>query len=367
MLKIFKIDLNTKRNFGLDLLRFIAISTVLISHSIILLPKKFHIIDHVIFDGVLVFFVLSGFLIGRIFIKDFENDISLASILIFWKRRWLRTLPAYFFTIFIIIALSLAFGRYLNKILIIKSLFFVQYLTYRYGNFFPESWSLSIEEWFYLTLPLSILLFSLIFRINFKLNIIITAISIIVVSLLIRYLISVNTVIDTINEWDNRLRCPVVTRLDSIMMGVVGAWFYQYKKLQFVKYKNVLFFLGALIFLLNKLLYSFEVITFNGIYSKVLYFTVLPFSILLMLPFIYYLNPVKNRFFYCLITKGSLISYSLYLLNLTVISSLLLIPLEINYWYKFFLFWFLSIVFAFLMYKYIELPFMKLRDKKMIQ
>lgn len=365
-MKIFKIDLNTNRNFGLDLLRFIAISTVLISHSITVLPEKFYIVHHVIFDGVLVFFVLSGFLIGRILIKAFENNISLAAILIFWKRRWLRTLPAYFFTIFLIIVLSLALGRDLNKIEIIKNLFFVQNLTYHYGAFFTESWSLSIEEWFYLTLPLFIILFSLIPRINFKLNIIMIAILIIVVSLLIRYFISVNTLIDSISEWDKRLRSPVVTRLDSIMIGVVGAWFYQYKKLQFFKYRNVLFVLGGSIFLLNKFLISFEVITFSGIYSKVIYFTVLPFSILFMLPFIYYLSPVKNRFFYYLITKGSLISYSLYLLNLTIISSLLLIPLGINYWYKFFLFWFLSIVFAILMYKYIEVPFMKLRDKKII-
>lgn len=40
-MKIFQIKIEQKRNFGLDLLRFIAISTVLISHSIVNLPKKY--------------------------------------------------------------------------------------------------------------------------------------------------------------------------------------------------------------------------------------------------------------------------------------------------------------------------------------
>lgn len=345
-------------------MRFIAILTVLISHSITVLPEKFNLVHHIIFDGVLVFFVLSGFLIGRILIKDFENQINFAGILVFWKRRWLRTLPAYFFTIFLIILITVVLGKGINKIQIIKTVFFIQNLVYHYGYFFTESWSLSIEEWFYLTLPLFALFFSLIFRIKFKVNLIVISVLIIVVSLFIRYFVSANNIINSVADWDQRLRSPVITRLDSLMIGVVGAWFYQYKNSQFFKYKKSLFILGLFVFLLNKLLSSFEIITFRDIYTQVFYFTVLPFSILLMLPYVYCLKPSGNKWINHIIVKGSLISYSLYLLNLTIVSSLILSYLEINYWYKFFLFWFLSIVFATLMYKYIEVPFMKLRDKK---
>lgn len=362
----FKIYRDPKRNFGLDLLRFIAISTVLISHSITVLPEKFSMVHHIIFDGVLVFFVLSGFLIGRILIKDFENRINFSGILVFWKRRWLRTIPAYFFTVFLICLLSLCLGKGLSIIQIIKNLLFIQNLTYHSGSFFTESWSLSIEEWFYLSLPLLLLLLYLVFKINFRLNLIIIALVIILASLLIRYLVSANTIIDGIVEWDKRLRSTVITRLDSLMIGVVGAWFYQYKKVKFFKYKKGLFALGLFIFLINKILISFQVITFNSFYLNVLYFTVVPFSILFMLPYVYCLKPSRSKFVNNVIVKGSLISYSLYLLNLTIISSMFLSNLQINYWYKFFLFWFLSIVLATIMYKYIEIPFMKLRDKKRI-
>ena len=86
MKKLFKIEIPDNRNFGLDLLRFIAIFTVLISHSITVLPEKYYVVHKFIFDGVLVFFVLSGFLIGRIFIRDFENGFSLKKMVDFLEN-----------------------------------------------------------------------------------------------------------------------------------------------------------------------------------------------------------------------------------------------------------------------------------------
>lgn len=345
-------------------MRFIAILNVLLSHSIAVLPERFYVIHRVIFDGVLVFFVLSGFLIGRIFIKDFESQISINKIFVFWKRRWLRTLPAYFFTILLIILLSKFLGRELNFHQIIKNLFFIQNLTYHYGYFFIESWSLSIEEWFYLTLPLFVLFLNSFFKGNLKLNLIIISILTIITSLFIRYFISLNVSIETINDWDKTFRSPIITRLDSLMIGVIGACFYQYKNQEFFKYKNILFIIGAIIFIVNRLLSSFDLINVSDLYLKVFYLTVAPFSILCMLPYVYYLKPIRNKFINALIVKGSLISYSLYLLNLTVVSFLLLQPLRINYWYKFLLFWILSIFLSILIYKYIEVPFMKFRDRK---
>lgn len=349
------------------MLRFIAIFTVLISHSITVLPEKFYFVHHFIFDGVLIFFVLSGFLIGRIFIKQFERQINIAEIFKFWKRRWLRTLPAYFFTILLIILLSVFLELRLDKKEIIKTIFFIQNLTYRQGGFFSESWSLSIEEWFYLLLPLSVVIFSFLFRKNIKLIMILVTFLIILGSVYFRYFIFLYRTISSVNEWDYNLRCAVIARLDSLMIGVLGAWFYHYKSQLFFKYKNLEFVLGLTIFFINKILISLEVWPFNGFYMKVLYFSVLPCSVLLILPFVYCLRPFENKLINNIVIKGSLISYSLYLLNFTIISTILLKPLPINYWYKFILFWFLSYFFAVLMYKYIEIPFMKLRDKKIIK
>src|SRR4051812_17830746 len=91
------------RNFGLDLLRFLAIFIVLVHHwaggfLIRLYPESIQQWTLLGFLGVEIFFVLSGFLIGTILIKTFlkENDYSAGMIKNFWVRRWYRTLPLYY-------------------------------------------------------------------------------------------------------------------------------------------------------------------------------------------------------------------------------------------------------------------------------
>ena len=135
------------RNFGLDLLRAIAILSVLISHSFYLLPdpKKYIGFTFGGWFGVQLFFVLSGFLIGTIIINNYDNNFSFKSIQHFWMRRWLRTLPAY---LFVITALML-----IKQVFDYRYFFFLQGLINFNFDLLPASWSLCIEEWFYLLFP----------------------------------------------------------------------------------------------------------------------------------------------------------------------------------------------------------------------
>lgn len=364
MKNLFNIPIPENRNFGLDLMRFIAILMVLISHSITVLPPAYYLVHKFIFDGVMMFFVLSGFLIGRILIRDFEASINIKKIIYFWKRRWFRTLPAYYFTILVILFLSFILGLHPNKLGIIRSLFFVQNLYYHSGVFFTESWSLSIEEWFYLTLPIVIFIINKVMNITIKKNIIITFIVVLLFSLIIRSFIHYTTIINTVSEWDTNIRSTVLTRLDSLLMGVLGAWFFIFKKDFFRKNKKILFIIGLFIFILNKLYTNIYLDTFSGFYINVLYLLVIPFSILLMIPIFYYISYPVNNYMKKMVTIGSLISYSMYLVNLTIVSAIILQPLDINIWLKFLLFWFLTIFSSVLIYKFIETPFMKLRDKQ---
>src|ERR1700690_440934 len=89
------------RNFGLDLARFTAVSLVLITHCSIIFLSLASLQAPVFvqlsgFFGVELFFVLSGFLIGRLLFRIAATDPTPRGWLTFMTRRWLRTLPLYF-------------------------------------------------------------------------------------------------------------------------------------------------------------------------------------------------------------------------------------------------------------------------------
>ena len=85
------------RILGLDIIRASAIILVLIGHlgQVGFLGNSYfcYLMGYY---GVELFFVLSGFLIGQILIKEFSKGITWKSIRQFWIKRWLRTLPLYY-------------------------------------------------------------------------------------------------------------------------------------------------------------------------------------------------------------------------------------------------------------------------------
>ena len=94
------------RVIGLDILRCCAILGVLVAHGLTFLYP--HVppipigdwtfllgyLGHGGFYGVELFFVLSGFLIGRILLRTGDRLSEPSELLRFWSRRWFRTLPA---------------------------------------------------------------------------------------------------------------------------------------------------------------------------------------------------------------------------------------------------------------------------------
>ena len=94
ILQLFKLDLSQNRVFGLDILRFVAIFMVLLGHSMLFVPADIKpMFKQFLLDGVSIFFVLSGFLIGGILIKQLNREKpTFYGLLDFWKRRWMRYL-----------------------------------------------------------------------------------------------------------------------------------------------------------------------------------------------------------------------------------------------------------------------------------
>jgi peptidoglycan/LPS O-acetylase OafA/YrhL len=144
---VFSRPAHKQRNFGLDLVRAVAISMVLMAHGVFLqgVPLLGDLTS-----GVDLFFVLSGFLIGRIYLQSsLRNGYSLLS---FWRARWWRTLPPYLAALSLSWTLALHPG--IRPPLEVRAMYllFLQNYTGMFG--FTPSWSLCVEEHFYLLLPL---------------------------------------------------------------------------------------------------------------------------------------------------------------------------------------------------------------------
>lgn len=154
------------RVLGLDLLRIVASLTIILYHGdpmALFGRNEVGLIFHT--DGYLavdIFFVLSGWLLTRQALRmrgSFRTPLRLT--LTFWARRWARTIPPYL----VVLVVILVFGRQLAERDLVQPLSFGELLKHALflqtvvpPNRFAVSWSLVTEEWFYLLLPLMILL-----------------------------------------------------------------------------------------------------------------------------------------------------------------------------------------------------------------
>lgn len=145
--------LNTPRLYGLDSLRAIAIIIVLLFHYMVVVTSEptFGYVTRIGWMGVDLFFVLSGYLIGNQVLSATAKGQSF-SLKLFYIRRLLRTLPNYYavFALYFIFPIALT-GSTTEPMW--KFLTFTQNLHFLPGTTFSHSWSLCIEEQFYLIFP----------------------------------------------------------------------------------------------------------------------------------------------------------------------------------------------------------------------
>ena len=141
-----------KRNIDLDFLRGVAILSVIGLH--IELPDTHYAFLSLLIDpfkqmggrGVDLFFVLSGFLVGGLLLKEYR-DTGLVNGRRFLIRRAFKIWPAYY-----VFVLFNAVARHhpLNTFLVANLLHLQNYL----GSSLAQTWSLAIEEHFYIFLSL---------------------------------------------------------------------------------------------------------------------------------------------------------------------------------------------------------------------
>ncbi len=221
----------------LDGIRGVAILLVLVWHyvnrqiepsNVGLLPYL-KLATNVTWSGVDLFFVLSGFLIGGIL---FDHRSSANYFRVFYIRRACRILPLYFVIIGVFLVLSQRVSRDFDW-LFAGALPAWTYVTFT-QNYYLHSfvgaahwldltWSLAVEEQFYLGLPLLIRF---------------VAAPLIVPSLIFLILLG-----PIMRFWVGGLGAYVYAfcRTDALLLGVLLAWlFRQPKFVQFVRSKRLL-------------------------------------------------------------------------------------------------------------------------------
>lgn len=197
------------RNHTLDVLRGIAIAQVFFWHVFAAILEKyfpfFGKLASLTWTGVDLFFVLSGYLIGNILMNNRGADNYYS---VFYMRRFLRIIPLYIITLLIFFAI---WPSEFNPSYFV----FAQNISWAAKDQFgPQAiavtWSLAVEEQFYLVLPALIALCS-------KRHLPKILIALIVAAPLFR---AVAFTFDTPHAAYLLLPC----RMDALMIGVLIAW-----------------------------------------------------------------------------------------------------------------------------------------------
>ena len=140
------------RNKRLDILRAIAVFLVIFNHGG---AKIWPALSHVGWIGVDLFFVLSGFLISGLLFNEYKSCGSV-DFRRFFIRRGLKIYPAFYVFLFLTGVLSyIIFHTIVSANRYIAEVFFVQ--NY-YRGIWDHTWSLGVEEHFYIFLPILLLL-----------------------------------------------------------------------------------------------------------------------------------------------------------------------------------------------------------------
>ena len=308
-----RINLSANRNLGLDVIRGIAILLVLLSHgrmffhNLNLQPLSFGG-----FYGVQIFFVLSGYLIGLILIKNhIESNKSIKGWLaFFYISRWFRTFPLYFI---LLVFLSIL-GANINW----QYLLFLQNFSDAALNKWAVTWSLTIEEWFYFCTPLLLIVSGRI--VSKKRSYLLVVLSIILLELLARVLLWVYTKNHTMSEF----RKTIYLQMDSLAVGMLLAYLNNYKiKIYNMLASTCVFLLGISFVIFTFVIFTFVIYAYYGygdityeksFFCSTLYFDLAALSVFLVIPYIKEKVVIRNKITNFL-QFNAFVSYSLYLIH----------------------------------------------------
>jgi len=153
----YKAYQNAKYFPALDGIRALCVLLVLFTHVHVPVPQWF--LGRL---GVDIFFVLSGFLITTLLVRERERTDGI-SLLGFYTRRFFRIVPVYLFTVFLYFVALKASRDGVKMAQFVSALpwllsFLQEYRPLSTGYVLGHSWTLGIEEKFYLVWPVLVIM-----------------------------------------------------------------------------------------------------------------------------------------------------------------------------------------------------------------
>ncbi len=335
---------------NLDLLRALAVIIVIFYHCCNLVGVPFWLwkwLEVLGSSSVELFCILSGFLIGSIYWEEHDR-IGKVNIKIFILRRIYRTVPMYYF--FMVLA-YIAVYVVRNQEFSWTYLFFLQNYE-KEMPFYVISWTLCVEEHFYLLMPFLVWLF---LRIPKKLTII-SLIFLFLLPLIFRLSLYDNTIGQVFGY-------QVVAshfRYETLLLGVVISQILRYDKTFFDKLISYKYFIYAATFIIISLYVFLPIlvkaqvsITLSGIlYGFCLIVAVRGKPIALATKTLTYKIAISSYSTY--------LSHSLWLHAWTYTFDYLGVT---SAWIKIPIMFFWSFIIGYIVFKLLEKPIIKLRNK----
>ncbi len=356
------------RNFGLDVIRGGGILMFVIYHAFQLFAPfypKIWMFGTPAVLGIEFFFILSGFLIGSILLRYYltEKPFAFKQVVRFLTRRWLRTMPLYFITLACVFFLAWLGHHPTQPNSVWKFFVFLQCWGNEASLFFPESWSLCIEEWFYFGWPFLVLLLTYTLnRFVSRDQLILFLVGLVVATIFIlrtQYFMQLET------QAGNDMRRLTMYRLDAPVYGVFMAWaWYRYRNF-LTRNKNVLAFFGVFLLGVSLVLLKLDdAVTL----CNILYWPVTSIGFCLCLPYFIFIRDPQNRLSQ-LVQHFSKVSYSIYLLHLSiglfgVVMPLISIHAVADALLAATLYLAFVVVVSALSFRFIERPIMRWRDRR---
>ncbi|UIR54948.1 acyltransferase [Sphingobacterium sp. SRCM116780] len=363
---------------NLNALRFVAALLVIFHHGEVIRAKNdFISYEHLSFfqngsTAVKFFFVLSGFLISYLLLKE-KAEKKTISIPNFYLKRVIRIWPLYFLLVtigillfpflFEVLHIKYTFPYKVDQVWLLFLLFLPSVVTFKFGSHLLEPlWSIGVEEWFYI-------IWAPLFKwIDNKLAFII---GIFLIKIILLTLCFNNMIVN-----DLLVHLIKTFAFESMAIGGLGAYFLYNTSMDihqlYKKYAPLNYLLSTVLFVYFFFrAYAHALLGFDIFESWLFSYIILNFLFLNLILFSSVILSSESFFNRSFLDYAGKISYGIYMYHMIVIFAVIHLGkkylLNLDPWLSFTIFYVLVIVgtciTAHLSKKYFEDFFMKFRSK----